>query len=105
MILDNISLKPKLIGGFLIMIILSVAISLIGFSSMGTMTGKADQMYDDRLMALDVLLNADSSFLNIRVNIYKTIFAKDEQTDKFVEIDQEIKNIKNKLGTYQANAT
>ncbi len=32
-------------------------------------------------------MNADASFLNIRVNIYKTVFAKDEREEKFVEVD------------------
>ncbi len=105
MFLDNIALKPKLLGGFLIMIILAIVISLIGFSSMGTMTEKADKMYSERLMALDGLLNADNSFLNIRINIYKTVFAKDERKDKFAEIDDEISNIKAKLSAYDASAT
>ncbi|MDD1730197.1 MAG: MCP four helix bundle domain-containing protein, partial [Methanospirillum sp.] len=105
MFLDNIALKPKLLGGFGIMIVIAIIISLIGFSSMGTMTGKADQMYSERLIALDGLMNADASFLNIRVNIYKTVFAKDERIDKFAEVDTEIANIKNKVAAYQKNAT
>ncbi len=105
MILDNFALKPKLLGGFCIMIVIAVVISLIGFSSMGTMTEKADKMYSERVMALEGLMNADASFLNIRVNIYKTVFAKDEREDKFIEVDQEIANIKAKLAAYQKNAT
>jgi len=105
MFLDNFALKPKLLGGFCIMIVIAVVISLIGFSSMGTMTEKADKMYSERVMALEGLMNADASFLNIRVNIYKTVFAKDEREDKFIEVDQEIANIKAKLAAYQKNAT
>lgn len=105
MFLDNVPLKPKLLGGFLIMIIIAIIISLIGFTSMGTMTTKADQMYTERLISLDGLLNADNSFLNIRIDIYKTVFAKDERRDKFAEIDQEITNIKSKLDAYAKNAT
>ena len=105
MFLDNFKLKPKLFGGFLIMIIIAIVIALIGFSSMGTMTQKADQMYDERLMALDGLLNADASFLNIRVNLYKVVWAKDEREEKFTEIDSEISNIKGRLDAYQKNAT
>ncbi len=52
MFLDNIALKPKLLGGFGIMIVIAVIISFIGFSSMGTMTEKADRMYSERLLAL-----------------------------------------------------
>ncbi len=87
------------------MIVIAVIISFIGFSSMGTMTEKADRMYSDRLMALEGLMNADASFLNIRVNIYKTVFAKDEREEKFVEVDQEIANIRTKVAAYQKNAT
>lgn len=105
MFLDNIALKPKLLGGFLIMIIIAIVIALIGFSSMGTMTEKADQMYNERLMSLDGLLNADASFLNIRVNLYKVVWAKDERKDKFAEIDQEIANIKGRIAAYEKNAT
>ena len=87
------------------MIIIAIVISLIGFTSMATMTTKADQMYTERLMSLDGLLNADNSFLNIRIDIYKTVFAKDERKDKFAEIDPEIANIKSKLAAYDKNAT
>ena len=62
-------------------------------------------MYSEELMSLDDLLNADNSFLNIRIDIYKTVFAKDERKEKFAEIDQEILNIKSKVGSYQKNAT
>jgi len=104
MFLDDIALKPKLISGFGIMVAIAVIISLIGFSSMGSMTEKADTMYSERLMALDDLMNTDSSFLNIRLNIYKTVFAKDERTEKFAEIESEIANIKTKMSTYQKYA-
>ena len=105
MFLDNISIKKKLYGGFIIIIALAIIIALIGYLSMGDMTKKAEQMYDDNLVSLDQLLNADNSFLNIRINIYKTVFAKDERADKFVEIDQEILNIKGKIDMYRANAS
>jgi len=105
MFLDNIALKPKLLGGFGIMIVIAVIISIIGFSSMGTMTEKADRMYSERLLALEGLMNADASFLNIRVDIYKTVFAKNEREEKFAEVDQEIANIKTKVAAYQKNAT
>lgn len=105
MFLDNIALKPKMLGGFVVMIIIALVIAFIGYSSMGSMTEKAEQMYDERLMSLDGLLNADNSFLNIRINIYKTVWAKDERTDKFAEIDDEIANIRGRLGAYEKNAT
>mgnify|MGYP003747982065 CR=1 FL=1 len=102
MFLDNIPMKKKLIGGFLCIIFFAIVIALIGYNTMGTMAGKAQAMYDDNLVSLDQLLNADNSFLNIRINVYKTVFAKDERKDKFEEIDAEIKNIKEKLQSYQS---
>ncbi|PWR74292.1 HAMP domain-containing methyl-accepting chemotaxis protein [Methanospirillum lacunae] len=105
MILDNIALKPKLLGGFCVMILIAVIISVIGFFSMGIMAEKADKMYSERLVALDGLMNADTSFLNIRVNIYKTVFANDERIEKFAEVDAEVANIKDKIAAYQKNAT
>ena len=105
MFLDDIALKPKLLAGCVIMILIAILLSYIGFSPMGSMTQKADQMYDERLMALDDLLNADNSFLNIRINIYKTVWAADERSDKFAEIDDEIKNIRTRIDTYAVNAS
>ena len=105
MFLDNIQMKKKLIGGFLCIVILALIIAIIGYISMGDMAGKAQIMYDDNLVSLDQLLTADNSFLNIRINIYKTVFAKDERVDKFAEIDQEIANIKDKVNLYRVRAT
>ena len=99
--LDNISLGKKLFGGFLIMIALALIIAWIGYSAMGGMTSNANRMYDQNLMSLDHLLSADTSFLNIRVDIYKTVFAVDERKDKFEEINQKIVNIKSQLDTYR----
>ncbi len=104
MFLDNIPMKKKLIGGFLCIIFFAIIIALVGYNAMGQMTEKATLMYDDNLVSLDELLNADNSFLNIRINIYKTVFAKDERKDKFAEIDDEIKNIKSKLKAYQSKS-
>lgn len=102
--LDNIPMKKKLIGGFVCIITLALVIALIGYISMGDMAEKAQAMYDDNLVSLDQLLTADNSFLNIRINIYKTVFAKDERTDKFAEIDDEIENIKAKVDQYREKA-
>lgn len=104
MFLDNIPMKRKLIGGFIFIIALALIIALVGFFSMGGMADKAEAMYDDNLVALDQLLTADNSFLNIRINAYKTVFAKDERKDKFEEIDNEIVNIKEKLDLYRQKA-
>lgn len=104
MFLDNIPMKKKLIGGFLCVIFFAIIIALVGYFSMGDMAEKAKTMYDDNLVSLDQLLNADNSFLNIRINIYKVVFAKDERTDKFAEIDDEIVNIKSKLEAYQSQS-
>lgn len=104
MFLDNIPMKRKLIGGFFCIVILALAIAFIGYISMGDMTNKAQAMYDENLVSLDQLLNADNSFLNIRINIYKTVFAKDERKDKFEEIDAEIENILGKLKTYRSES-
>ena len=82
MFLDNIPMKKKLIGGFLCVILLAILIALVGYMAMGDMAEQAKTMYDDNLVSLEQLLNADNNFLNIRINIYKTVFAKDERKDK-----------------------
>ncbi|ABD40435.1 methyl-accepting chemotaxis sensory transducer [Methanospirillum hungatei JF-1] len=104
MFLDNIPMKKKLIGGFLCVILLAILIALVGYMAMGDMTEQAKTMYDDNLVSLEQLLNADNSFLNIRINIYKTVFAKDERKDKFAEIDDEIINIKSKIEAYKSQS-
>ncbi len=75
----------KLIAGFLFLVIIAVIISAIGFSAMGKMSSNADTMYNENLQKLDALTSADASFLNMRVNTYKLVWATDEAAEKLPE--------------------
>lgn len=83
----------KLIAGFLFLVIISVIISAIGFSAMGKMSSNADTMYNENLQKLDALTSADASFLNMRVNTYKLVWATDETTASINEINKVVENL------------
>ncbi|NMB77854.1 MAG: methyl-accepting chemotaxis protein [Methanomicrobiales archaeon] len=102
--IDNISIGKKLTAGFLILVAIAVAIAGIGFVVMGSMSASADRMYNENLMKLDYLTSADASFLNMRVNTYKLVWAQDEAAEKLPESAEELKNIEARIQLYKTKS-
>jgi len=101
-LIDDMKIGKKLIAGFLILVIIAVMISAIGFFAMGKMSSNADTMYDENLQKLDALTSADASFLNMRVNTYKLVWATDEAAEKLPESAAELQNIQDKIQDYKS---
>ncbi len=99
--IDNMKISRKLLIGYLILIIVSVVIAGLGFVAMGNMSSNADKMYDENLQKLDALTSADASFLNMRVNTYKLVWAQDEIPEKIPESAAELENIQSQINHYK----
>lgn len=98
---DDIKIGKKLIAGFLVLVIIAMLIAGIGYLVMGGMSNSADRMYNENLMKLDYLTNADASFLNMRVNTYKLVWATDEAAEKLPESAAELSNIQAQINLYK----
>ena len=102
--IDDIKIGRKLIAGFLVLVVIAIVIAGIGFLVMGGMSSKADRMYNENLMKLDYLTSADASFLNMRVNTYKLVWATDETAEKIPESAEELKNIRAQIDLYKSKS-
>ena len=99
--IDDMKISRKLLSGYLILILISVIIAGLGFVAMGNMSSNADTMYDKNLQKLDALTSADASFLNMRVNTYKLVWAQDEIPEKIPESAAELANIQAQINQYK----
>jgi len=99
--IDDMKIGKKLTAGFLILVLIAVIIACIGFLSMGSMSSSADKMYDENLQKLNELTSADASFLNMRVNTYKLVWAQDEVAEKIPESAGELTNIRSQIDSYK----
>jgi len=79
--IDDIKIGKKLIGGFLIVILLIVIVAMVGLTSMGSMSANSATMYNDRTVPIDQLGNTAADMQQMRAEIYRYIYVPESRTD------------------------
>ena len=67
--LNNIKIGPKLIGGFLIIALITAVIGVIGFTSIDSLASKDRFIYEKKTVPIGLLCTISTKFHQIRVNL------------------------------------
>jgi len=101
-ILDNISIGKKLIGGFILVIILMVLLSIICLYSVSEFSSGVKQVYEDQTATIKNLNIIESGFDSINTLLDKILSHPQDRADnellltnKITELDLMIKNLGN----------
>ncbi|NLL10847.1 MAG: hypothetical protein GX268_08205, partial [Methanomicrobiales archaeon] len=78
--LENMKIGKKLIGGFILTIIIMLIISGIGFIFISNLALKSDEMYNDRLIPIQQIGVINSAFTQFRGDAYKGMLVPEERT-------------------------
>lgn len=126
--LNDLNTRRKLIGGFLIAVLITLIVAFIGYSNMKTIMQGTDSIYDDSLIPVTDLDVINAGLMQIRGDVYKVILIPSEAevskgsiTKKVTEINasfekykssnlseseiQEVKNFESAWTEYQAAFT
>jgi len=102
--LDNIRMGPKLLGSFILVIIILGIVAGIGYFNMKSINDGMTAMYDDRLVPIDQLGTANSDFYFIRGDLYKYELIPEERTALTTEMNNNIAEISKEMDAYRATS-
>ncbi|HQB99394.1 MAG TPA: MCP four helix bundle domain-containing protein [Methanospirillum sp.] len=102
--LDDLKISTKLIGGFLIIAAIVGIVAIIGYVNMGTINDGISVMYNNHLVPLNEVGDAESSLYLIRGDLYKYVSIPKHRDQIRKEIDAEFTNVEAKLNDFRVIA-
>jgi len=100
--IDDMKIGKKLIGGFLIIVLILVVVAAIGYVQMGAMDKADTSLYEDRALPLGQLGLASSDFQQMRAELYRYIAVPDARAASETAIAELRTNIKKNMDAYRA---
>ncbi len=101
MFIDDIKIGKKLISGFLIVVLIAVLISIIGFFFVTDLDDMSDELYTDRLLPVDQLGKINTALYIIRGDSYKAILLPEEKERSLTRVEDAVKEINGQIALYE----
>ncbi|PWR75959.1 methyl-accepting chemotaxis protein [Methanospirillum stamsii] len=89
--LENVKIGKKLIGGFLLTIVIMLIIAGVGFVFISNLADKSDQMYQDRLLPIQYIGVINGAFTQFRGDAYKAMLIPEEREVSLASGDAALK--------------
>jgi methyl-accepting chemotaxis protein len=99
--LDNINIGRKLLGSFLLVVIILIIVGGMGFYGVVTVNGYVDKMYDDQLIPITQLKDTESELWQIRGNTPGYLAIPADRIRNHETNDVLSKSIDSRLAAYQ----
>ncbi len=100
--LDNIRIKVKLIGGFLIIAVLILMVSIISYVNLKNINEEMTNLYTNRTIPIKEIGTAHSALLTVRGDVYKYVLIQDQRTTIKQTIDSNKITIQENMDAYRA---
>jgi len=99
----NLRTSVKLTSAFLIIAVLLSFVGLFGVSTMGKLNGSLDTMYEDNLVPVQELLEAQSKYMEMRTNIREMLISDTaEEKRQLADRSRELKSgIESNIATFR----
>jgi methyl-accepting chemotaxis protein len=99
--IDDMKIGKKLIGGFVIVLIIMAIIAAYGYTSAQDAAARSKDMYDNNLAAIDQMGLVSADFQQMRAEIYRYIYIPAARTTATTTIDGIKSNIKTNIDIYR----
>ena len=99
--IDDMKIGKKLIGGFVIVLIIMAIISLYAYSSANDAAARSQDMYDNHLAAIDEMGSISSDFQQMRAEIYRYVYIPASRTAEVATIAGLKSTIKENIDTFR----
>ena len=100
--IDDMKIGKKLIGGFLVVVLILVVVAAIGYVQMGALDKADTALYEDRALPLAQLGIADSDFQQMRAELYRYIAVPESRATAETTIAELRTEIKKNMDAYRA---
>jgi methyl-accepting chemotaxis protein len=85
--IDDMKVGKKLIGGFVIVLIIMAIIAAYGYTSAQDAAARSKDMYENHLAAVDQMGLISADFQQMRAEIYRYIYIPSARTAATTSID------------------
>ena len=102
--IDDMKIGKKLIGGFLIVVLILVVVTAIGYIKMGDMDAADTSMYVDRAVPLGQLGTSEGTFYQLRGDLYKSVLIPEEKDSALTNALAEIAVVDKEMAAYGASS-
>jgi len=79
--IDDMKVGKKLMGGFIIILLILVCVSVIGYVNLQDAAARSTAMYEDALVPIQYMAKIDANGEKARGDIYRFIYVADSRTD------------------------
>ena len=104
--IDDMKIGKKLVGGFIIVLLLTVAIAVIGYTSLTATGGTAAALYTGSVVPAGQLGTTSADFQQLRAELYRYIYVPDSRTQiEQTTIPQLKDEIKKETDAFRASSS
>jgi methyl-accepting chemotaxis protein len=102
--IDDMKIGKKMIGGFLIVVLILVVVAMIGYVNMGTMAAADTKLYEENTIPIGQLGSVQADFQQMRAEIYRYIYVPSSRAAATTTIADLRANIKKEMDAYRATS-
>ena len=102
--IDDMKIGKKLLGGFIIVLIIMAVISVFAYTSANDAAMRSKQMYDDRVIPIAQMGSVSADFQQLRAELYRYIYVPSSRSAGVATIDTLKSNIKSEMDAYRATS-
>ncbi|HWQ62952.1 MAG TPA: methyl-accepting chemotaxis protein [Methanospirillum sp.] len=100
-VLDDVKIGTKLIGSFLVVVIIMIIVGIIGYMGVTTTDSYLDKMYSEQLVPTDILESLDGDLWQLRGNSPGYAFLTSTRSSTKATSDELVRNIDANLTKYE----
>jgi len=100
--IDDMKLGKKLLGGFLIIVVILAIVSYYGYSTSNSAAESADDIYSEHLMKIQYLGDVQADFQQMRAEVYRYIYVPSARSSLDVTIADLQSNVKKNMDAFRA---
>ena len=95
--LENMKIGRKLIGGFILTIIIMLIIAGTGFIFISSLAQKSEAMYNDRLLPIQQIGVINGAFTQFRGDVYKAMLVPAERNTSLVSAETVLQSVDDQI--------
>ncbi len=99
--IDDMKIGKKLIGGFVIVLIIMAIIAAYGYTSAQDAAARSKNMYENNMAAMEQMGSVSADFQQMRAEIYRYVYIPSARTAAATSIDSVKSNIKTNIDLYR----
>jgi methyl-accepting chemotaxis protein len=100
--IDDMKIGKKLIGGFVIVLLIMAVIATYAYVSANDSASRAKSMYEDRVLPIDQLGAVDGDFQQMRAELYRYAYIPSSRTAGVTTIQNLKDDIKTQMDAYRS---